>query len=113
MARVDLPVTQIALAGVEPPAQVAGDPVNNHKIDANDGRIFIEAENTDSEATHKVTALTPGTAAGVAIEDPAITVAKTSKALMGPFPSQVFGQSTGQTFINVDSNKLKLRAYRL
>lgn len=113
MARVDVPITQVSLAGVTPAAQVTGDTVEGHKLASNDGRVFVEVENTDAAATHNATFLTPRTSGGVAIEDPAIVVAKSGKSLVGPFPPQTFNQSTGQLHINVNSALLKLRAFRV
>ena len=113
MARIAVPVTQVKVAGVTPPAQTAGNASENHQIEGNDGRIYVEVENVDAAATHTITFLTPGSAGGAEIEDPAIVVGKSAKVLAGPFAPQVFNQSNGQLFVNVNSSELKLRAYRV
>lgn len=113
MARTAVAVTQVALAGVEDPAATAGNASEGNYVAGNDGRIFITAENVDAAATHKVTVVTPGTAGGMGVEDDAVTVPKSGKLKIGPFPPQVFNQSNGQLYVNVDSAELKLRAFRL
>lgn len=113
MARVNVPVTQVTLAGVEDPAATAGNVSEGHSIAGNDGRVFITVENADAAATHKVTVNTPGTSGGMGIEDDAVTVGKSAKVKIGPFPPQTFNQSNGQLYVNVDSAELKLRAFRL
>lgn len=113
MARIEVPVTQVVLAGVEDPAATTGNVSEGHFIAGNDGRIAITVENADAAATHKVTVITPGTAGGMPIEDDAVTVPKSGKLKIGPFPPQVFNQSNGQVYLGVDSAELKLRAFRV
>lgn len=113
MARVEVPVTQVTLAGVEDPAATAGNASEGNFVASNDGHIFLVVENADAAATHKVTVVTPGTSGGMAIEDDAITVGKSAKVKIGPFPVQTFNQSNGQIYVNVDSAELKLRAFRI
>jgi hypothetical protein len=113
MARVEVPVTQVTLAGVEDPAAIAGNVSEGHFIANNDGHVWLTVENADAAATHKVTVITPGTAGGMGIEDDAVTVPKSGKLKIGPFPPQVFNQSNGQVYVGVDSAELKLRAFRV
>jgi hypothetical protein len=113
MARVEVPVTQVTLQGVEDPASVAGNVAEGHFVANNDGHVFLVAENADAAATHKVTVITPGQSGGMGIEDDAVTVPKSGKLKIGPFPPQTFNQSNGQVYVGVDSAELKLRAFRV
>jgi hypothetical protein len=113
MARTEVPVTQITLAGVEDPAATAGNASEGNFVAGNDGRTFLTVENADASNTHKVTVITPATAGGMPIEDDIITVGKSSKVKIGPYPPQVFNQSNGQLYVNVDSAELKIRAFHL
>lgn len=113
MSRIDVPITQITTAGVTPPAQVTGDPVNGHELALNDGHVFIEVVNADAAATHNVTVETPRQIEGLDVAEVIVTVGKSATSLIGPLPSAVFNQSTGKVNIDVADANLKLRAYRV
>jgi hypothetical protein len=113
MARTNIPVTQITVAGVAPAAQVA-DPTNDHKIEGNDGRVLLELQNTSASESLTATIQTPRTVAGgVAVSEDEVTVPKESTRFAGPFPPQTFNQSNGQVYVDLTSTSLKLRAFRL
>lgn len=113
MARIEIPVTQSKVVGVERPAQVTGNSSENHFIANNDGRIVVEVENTSTEAAVKATFLTPAESGEVPVEDEAVSVPKEKVYVVGPFAVATFNQSNGQLYINPESNKLKFRAYRV
>jgi hypothetical protein len=113
MARTNIPVTQITVAGATPAAQVA-DSTNDQKFDGNDGRIFLEVQNVSTSEALTVTVQTPRTVAGgVNVAEVEVSVPKESTRVIGPFPPQTFNQDTGQVFVDTTSTSLKLRAFRL
>mgnify|MGYP001566003466 FL=1 len=114
MARVNIPVTTITRDGVAPPSQVSSVAADDHVIDGNDGRVFLEVENVDAASAHTVTVLTPGTVAGLAIADLAVSVPLSSIRWIGPFPTTVFNQTgTDDVHVDIATANLRFRAYKI
>ena len=113
MARVKIPVTTIVRDGVAPPTQTSADAANDHTIAGNDGRIVLEAGNVGADDAI-VTITTPGTVAGLAIADLAVTVPAAGTRWIGPFPTTVFNQpGTDEIFVDVTDADLRFRCYKI
>lgn len=108
-ARVEVPVTLGKMSGAIPVEAIDGEPNEEHRIPWNDGRIFLEVQNTDSEA-HWIRLLTPRTDEGMGVEDPEVSIPAGKTMLFGPFLPQFFNQEDGAVWVDVASTKLKLRA---
>lgn len=93
MARVVLSIARLSAAGVQPaPAAFNAD---GYKF-RNDGSIFLLVENTNgASAGATVTAVTPITVGGHAVEDEAIAVAAGETHLIGPFDPSVYNHRSG------------------
>lgn len=108
MARVNLPLTEIARAGVAPGAEVNGDAVNNHEF-SNDGRVFLLVRNSGAGA-RTVTFKFQKTVDGQAVTSRAVAMGAGVSRYFGPFPVVDYG-STPQ--VDVEHAELKLTAYHL
>lgn len=58
-----------------------------------DSDTFLHVKNSDS-SSHNVIVTTPGTYGGLQIGDPTIAVAAGTERMFGPFPAQLFADST-------------------
>ncbi|MGW1998486.1 hypothetical protein [Embleya sp. NPDC001921] len=108
MARVNVPVTLITRAGVQPGTPVVGDATNNHIV-VNNGRTWLEVENAG--ATSRV--LTINIAKTVDGQTPAAktySLAAGAFRRIGPFPTDIYGASINVDVAHLD---LKLTAYTL
>lgn len=117
MARVELPITATSVAGTSQPAAKTGNSTEGHFLAENDGSVVIEALNEDATATHTVTIHATAERGGLKVENEVVTLAKKGEAgaikvIKVPAP-QLVNQSSGQVFIDVASNEVKLRAYRV
>jgi len=91
-----LSVQTIALAGITPSfAAVAagGDEFPN------DGSTYVEVVNSSAANTYTLTFTTPATVEGVAIADPTVAIAISSRKKIGPFPVSVFNNSSGRVAV--------------
>jgi hypothetical protein len=109
MPRVAVPITTITRTGVEPPAEVAGDPVNQHTV-ANDGQTWLEVRNAAAATARTLTVRITHRPDGQSVTPRSYPVPQTASRLIGPFPQGVYG---AQLEVDVDHADLKLRAYRL
>lgn len=110
MARGNLPLTQIARAGVAPAAEVTGDAVNNHAM-SNDGKAFLLARNSNGGSTARTVTFHFAEAVdGQAVTPRAVAIPAAASRYFGPFPVSEFGQTL---LIDVDNAELKLSAYHL
>jgi len=110
MPRVNVPVTSITRVGIDPPAVVAGDSVNNHSM-VSDGNAWLEIDNADATNPHTMTVPVPPTVDGQAVASRVYTIpATTVGRRFGPWPVSVYGRTLN---FNVSSSQLKLRAFRL
>lgn len=74
---------------------------DTHQI-RNDGRVVIRIAKTGA-GNAVVTFITPGNVGGLAIADPTATiVATTGKMFIGPFPPNVYNNSSGDLEWTVD-----------
>lgn len=106
MPRVAIPVTQPTRAGIAPPAEINGDPANDHTM-ANNGRTMLIARNADAGGAHPVNIRLNGTVDGQAIADRVISVPLSATRWIGPFPVSQYGS---QLLVDVDSAQIKLTA---
>lgn len=120
MARSNIPVTEIVLTGVTPPAQTTADATNDHYIsaaDLSDGTLFLEVESSDAGAqTVDVVANPDLTLDGLTVSDLSVSVAAGATKLIGPFRLRTFKQAldSNRIYINPSvSTTLKFRAYKL
>lgn len=109
MARVDLPLTEITRAGVAPAAEVTGDATNNHSF-SNDGEVFLLARNSAATATRTVTLRIAQTVDNQAVTSRTVAVPISVSRYIGPFPTDVWGQTVN---VDVDHADLKLSAYHV
>lgn len=120
MARIEIPVSDIARTGILQSTQVNADVSNNHYIATNDGRLFIEAYNNDV-VSRDVTIETPLQVDGLDVMDLIVSLSAGQTKLIGPFPTGTFSQvgSTNYGQLYIDSSigssnaELKFRGYRL
>jgi len=120
MARSNIPVTEILLTGVTPPAQTTADAANDHYINASDlsdGTLFIEVVSSDAGSqTVDVVANPDLTLDGLTVSDLSVTVGAGVTKLIGPFRLRTFKQAldSNRIYINPSvSTTLKFRAYKL
>jgi hypothetical protein len=113
MARVNIPITQIPTEGVVPPAQVTGNPAENHYLASNAGNVFIEAVNSNASATATVTIIATGEVDGLPVEDVIATVPKSGTELIAVPVPQAVNQPNGEVYVSVSSAEVKFRAYSL
>lgn len=110
MPRVNVPVTEITRAGVANATEVDGDATNNHQV-VNDGRVFVEARNSNATSTARtVTVHVERTVDGQAVASRTNSIAAGATERMGPWPVADYGNLL---LVDVDHAELKLSAYRL
>lgn len=107
MPRTNVPVTQITRAGVAAPAEITGDPVNNHVV-SNNGRVVLLVRNSGSTVARTLTLRLPGTTDGQSITPKTVSLAQSTSRYIGPFPTGDYGS---QLQIDVDNAELKLLAF--
>lgn len=84
MARTQVSAQQTSAAnGINPLSYEAAN-VDGNSV-ANNGRRIAVIVNGDT-ASHTVTQVTGGTASGLAVSDPAVTIAAGDTAVLGPWP---------------------------
>lgn len=112
MARVEVPVKQMSRTGVEGSAQVAGSG-EGHFLPFVSGHVFLEVQNADAAATHKITVTPVLTVDGQEVKPIEVTVAKSKTVMIGPWPPAVYQQTNGQFWFSADSAELKIRAWSI
>ena len=89
-------VQQLARAGVAPAYAAAAADENQF---SNDGRTFIHILNVGAEMT--ATFQTPGLMDGLAIGERIVTIPLTTgNKMVGPFPPDMYNQSTGVVYVD-------------
>ncbi|MGW5509897.1 hypothetical protein ACWEV9_19295 [Streptomyces albogriseolus] len=107
MPRVALTVTNLSRAGVAPPAETDGDPVNHHSVQ-NNGRMLLLVRNASASTPRTVTLRLPGVVDGQALTPKTVEIPAEESRYIGPFPTGDYG-STLQ--VDVDNAELKLSAF--
>lgn len=117
MARVEIPVTEIARDGSAQPALTNGDASSNHFVTGGaDGLTFLEIVSSDGGAQTVEVVPNPSlTADGLTVDNLSIAVAAGATVVAGPFRTNTFKQDTANTlYVNPSvSSNLDFRAYRL
>lgn len=106
MPRVALTVTPITRAGVAPPAETNGDPVNNHQVQ-NNGRLFLLVRNAGTTVPRTVTLRLPGVTDGQSLTPKTVEIPTEESRYIGPFPTDAYGATLQ---VDVDNAELKLTA---
>lgn len=109
MARTAVAVTQIDRAVGVAPATFASADVANGNYVPNDGRTWIELDNTDA-AQQTCTVHPARTVDGQSVTGVDHIVAAGAQLRLGPYPTSDY---SGQLAINCTSANLKVAAYRL
>lgn len=107
MARANVPLTQVVRGGVTPPAEITGDPVNNHQM-VNDGKGLLLVRNSNSGSTARTISFhINGTVDGQAVSNRTVAIPHGESRWCGPFPVANYGRLL---LIDVDNAELKLSA---
>lgn len=111
MARSTLTITNITKAGVAPPAETTGDPVNNHLL-PNDGvKTFLLARNANGSSTARTLSVRfQGSVDGQAITPRTYSIPAGASRYIGPFDATKYGRNVE---IDVDNAELRLTAFRI
>ncbi len=109
MARGAIPVTNITTTAAAPATEVNGNATDQHYVNGNDGRVFIQVRNADAGGPHTVTVgLLPVDGQTVAGKTYSIPASSTRNIKLGA--PAYYGTRTN---IDVDSSQLKLTAYKV
>lgn len=99
MARTDLAVQEITIAGLDPAYTAAN--VDGHAV-VNQRRAFLHVKN-GSAASVTVTVVTPLTVGGRAVADDAVAIPASGERMIGPFdPSVHNGTGVDKGKVHVD-----------
>lgn len=118
MPRVDIPITDIAIAGVAPPAVTVSDATNGHELASNDGSVFLEVENVGA-SSRTVTIVTQAEDVdGLALPDRVLTIPAGESRKIGRIKPSTHnvrsGADQGKVYIDPEvSTDLEFRAWRL
>ena len=110
MPRVAVPITVLTRAGVDPPAESNGDPVNNHSV-VNDGKVSLEARNAHATLPRNITFRFPDLVDGQSVSPRVVALPANMAAArrFGPFPPNLYGQLMQ---VDVETVDVKLRAFQ-
>jgi hypothetical protein len=106
MPRLDMPVTTITRAGVAPPAEVVGDPANNHQF-ANDGETFLIVRNAGATVARVVSVVFSRSVDGFVPAPRTVSVPVGATRYLGTYPPVDYGSTVA---VNVDNAELRLTA---
>jgi hypothetical protein len=111
MARTTIAVQQILRSGLEAVYTAAN--ADGHAL-LNDGkRTFLHVVNGDA-ADKTLTFATPLTVDGLAVADRTVVVTAAEERLIGPFPTEIYGQSDGTIHVDYsDVTSVTVAALRL
>lgn len=110
MSRVNIPVTNIVrTASTVVPAEVTGDPTNNHSY-VNGDNVFLTVRNAHATLPKNLTVLIPATIDGQGVTSRVYPIPALATHDVGEFPVQFYGSTV---LVNVESNDLKLIARRV
>lgn len=112
MARTRLTPTATGPGGVIEPAEINGDPANDHVI-ANDGRTICRIRNSNTTTAFEVVVHIPGTVDGLALPDHTISMAALEVREFGPWSSAYNQPGSSDVHIDVNSIDLKIIPLRL
>lgn len=106
MPRVNVPVNTITRTGIANATPVTGDATNNHTV-VNDGRSWIEVENTGASSrnlTVHITKLVDGQTPAAKV----YSISAGAKRRIGPFPVDMYSSALS---VDVAHAELVLAAY--
>ncbi len=96
MARTALTVNDVVRSGLAWAPSAAN--VDGHSI-LNNGHVVLYVKNGGGAGIN-VTIQTPGTVDGNAISDLVVAVAAAGEKILGPFPPDIYNQSTGDLYVD-------------
>lgn len=114
MARINIPLIDVTMSGASVGSgtgEVQNDGVSGLGF-VNDGNVFLHVRNPDT-AGHLVGFRCPLLIDGQAVSQYNNSISAGAEELVGPFPPRLFNQSDGSVWIEVDSNLLMFKAYRI
>ncbi|MEV0443997.1 hypothetical protein AB0I84_44410 [Streptomyces spectabilis] len=109
MPRVAIPTVAASRSGAAL-TRTTGDPVNNHYIDGNDGRLGVIVKNGGSTVARTVTFRLTRTVDGFAVAPRTETLAAGEEQFFGPFGPAEYG---GRLLVDVDNAELTLVPVRI
>lgn len=111
MARTEVTVQDVSLAGVTPTYTAAI--VDGHMF-KNDGNVAIEVKNTTASPVN-VTIQTPAKVGGIDLAEVVVAIPATSgDKIIGPFDPSLFNQSGGLVYVDYASTTgMTIAVYRL
>jgi hypothetical protein len=95
MARTALTVQQVTRAGLTPSYGAAN--VDGHSL-PNGGKELLHIKTGGTSCN--VTIQTPGSVDGQAIGDRVIAIGTSSERIIGPFPPDIYNQTSGEVYID-------------
>lgn len=108
MPRVNVPVTTIIRGGVANATPVTGDATNNHVV-INDGKTWIEVENTGATSRNLTINITK-TVDGQTPPARVFAIAAGAKRRLGPWPTSIYSATLN---VDVAHAELVIAAYTL
>lgn len=118
MARVNIPITDLSIGGVAPPAATTADATNDHELATNDGSVWLEIVSTDGASQNVTIRSQVEPIDGLTLPDRVISVPAGATRLVGRIKPSTHnvktGADTGKVYIDpAVSATLTFRAYRL
>lgn len=116
MARTNIPVTTILITGVADPAEVTGDPTNDHVM-TNDSTqdTVLRIRNNGGTARDAIIQIPGSIDTAIANPDRTISVLPGSTVWVGSFNRNIYNQpepNQDLIYIDVDSADLKFSAFK-
>lgn len=108
MARGEIPVTTVTVAGIAPTTPTAGDSVNGHFV-VNDGATWLEVTNLDGTNPHTLSIRLPSVDGQTVTPKAYVIAANTTAARKIRLGAPAL--YTRKTQIDADSSQLKIAAY--
>jgi hypothetical protein len=110
MARALISPVAVTRAGVAPPAETTGDPVNFHYV-PNDGATYLLVRNSNGASTARVLTVRVATLIdGQAVASRTYSIAAGASRYIGPFDVATYGT---QLLLDPDNAELRMSALQM